>query len=320
MKKRLSLIIPAFNCAGYLDETLTSVLPQLPDDCELIAVDDGSADGTPEMLKQYAAEYGGLRIALRDHRGVSSARNTGLELAEGEWIAFMDCDDVLKAGFLEKALPLTDSSADLFVFSFERVELMEEGLVAPLMLADRTYHTASDFADEYVRTRHLLVYSACNKFYRKAILDEHAIRFREGLSFGEDRLFNYEYLKTCGSVITSSIRMFLYMQRSPDSASKRSFPNYFQTIMMLHDAKMDCFPEALRRDDARGEKGICRIRPFHGNEPHDRPLCGPSGRKRGESAANQPPPVRRSGRYGRALRLPDRAGQPQLRLPGGEGV
>ena len=241
MKKRLSLIIPAFNCADYLDETLTSVLSQLPDDCELIAVDDGSADGTPEMLKQYAAEYGGLRIALRDHRGVSSARNTGLELAEGEWIAFMDCDDVLKAGFLEKALPLTDNSADLFVFSFERVELMAEGLVAPLMLADRTYHTASDFADEYVRTRHLLVYSACNKFYRKAILDEHAIRFREGLSFGEDRLFNYEYLKTCGSVITSSIRMFLYMQRSPDSASKRSFLNYFQTIMMLHDAKMDCF-------------------------------------------------------------------------------
>ena len=140
MKKRLSLIIPAFNCAGYLDETLTSVLSQLPDDCELIAVDDGSADGTPEMLKQYAAEYGGLRIALRDHRGVSSARNTGLELAEGEWIAFMDCDDVLKAGFLEKALPLTDNSADLFVFSFERVELMAEGLVAPLMGMSFSYH------------------------------------------------------------------------------------------------------------------------------------------------------------------------------------
>ena len=78
----------------------------------------------------------------------------------------------------------------------------EEELVAPLMLADRTYNTASDFADDYVRTRHLLVYSACNKFYRKEIIDENGIRFKENLSFGEDRLFNYTYLRYCGSVTT----------------------------------------------------------------------------------------------------------------------
>ena len=242
MEKRLSLIIPAYNCAKYLDETLMSVLSQLPDDCELIAVDDGSADETPDMLKRYAAQHAGLRIALKDNGGVSSARNTGLAMAEGEWIAFMDCDDILKEGFFEKALPLTDAAADLCVFSFERVELMgSDELVAPLMVADRTYDTVSDFADEYVRTRHLLVYSACNKFYRKEILDKNGIRFREGLSFGEDRLFNYDYLRCCGSVITSSVRMFRYMQRNPESASKRSFPDYFNTIMMLHNAKMDCF-------------------------------------------------------------------------------
>ena len=244
MKKRLSLIIPSYNCAEYLDETLMSVLSQLPDDCELIVVDDGSSDAAPDMLRKYAAEYGGLRIALKENGGVSTARNTGLDMAEGEWITFMDCDDILKEGFFERALPVTDTAADLCIFSYERVELMgEEELVAPLMLADRTYNTASDFADDYVRTRHLLVYSACNKFYRKEILDENGIRFREGLSFGEDRLFNYTYLRYCGSVTTSSIRMFRYMQRNPGSASKRSFPDYFNTIMMLHNAKMDCFLE-----------------------------------------------------------------------------
>ena len=244
MKKRLSLIIPSYNCAEYLDETLMSVLSQLPDDCELIVVDDGSSDAAPDILSRYAAEYGGLRIALKENGGVSTARNTGLDMAGGEWVAFMDCDDILKEGFFEKALPFTNTAADLCIFSYERVELMgEEELVAPLMLADRTYNTASDFADDYVRTRHLLVYSACNKFYRKEIIDKNGIRFREGLSFGEDRLFNYTYLRYCGSVITSSIRMFRYMQRNPESASKRSFPDYFNTIMMLHNAKMDCFLE-----------------------------------------------------------------------------
>lgn len=254
MKKRLSLIIPSYNCAEYLDETLMSVLSQLPDDCELIVVDDGSADGTPDMLKKYESEYGGLKIALKENGGVSTARNTGLDMAEGEWIAFMDCDDLLKRGFFKKALPLTDTDADLIIFSFERVELMgTDELVAPLMVADRTYNTVSDFADEYVRTRHLLVYSACNKFYRKKILDEKNIRFREDLNFGEDRLFNYDYLRYCGSVITSSIRMFRYMQRNPESASKRSFPDYFNTIMMLHIAKMDCFLE-LSKGTTRTEK------------------------------------------------------------------
>lgn len=242
MKKRLSLIIPTYNCAEFLDETLGSVLPQLPDDCELIVVDDGSADETPDLLRKYADRHQGLRITLKENGGVSSARNTGLDMAAGEWIAFMDCDDVLKAGFFERALAIPDDESDLVIFSFERVELIDEDeLVAPLMVEDRQYSRVSDFADEYVRTRHLLVYSSCNKLYRKEIIDKNRIRFREGLSFGEDRLFNYEYLRFCRSVITSSVRMFRYMQRNPESASKRSFPDYFNTIMMLHNAKMDCF-------------------------------------------------------------------------------
>ena len=168
MEKRLSLIIPSYNCAENLDDTLMSVLSQLPDDCELIVVDDGSSDDTPGMLRKYADEYSGLRIALKENGGVSTARNTGLDMAGGEWIAFTDCDYILKEGFFERALPVTDTAADLCIFSYERVELMgDEELVAPLMLADRTYNTASDFADDYVRTRHLLIYSACNKFYRK---------------------------------------------------------------------------------------------------------------------------------------------------------
>ena len=225
MKKRLSLIIPTYNCAEYLDETLMSVLSQLPEDCELIVVDDGSADGTAELLRKYEGRYDGLRITMKENGGVSSARNTGLDMAEGEWVAFIDCDDVLKDGFIEKAMTIPNDESDFVIFSFERVELLEgEELVSPLMVADRQYSSISDFADAYVRTRHLQVYSACNKLYKKEIIDKNSIRFREGLSFGEDRLFNYSYLRCCHNVITSSVRMFRYMQRNPESASKRSYP------------------------------------------------------------------------------------------------
>ncbi len=236
------MIIPTYNCAAYLEDTLDSVLGQLPDDCEIVAVDDGSSDDTPLILEKYEKKYRNLRVFFNCHSGVSAARNTGIEKAAGEWIMFMDCDDLLKEGFFRHATDLISDKTDLIIFSFERVECTDdEEIVVPLTVEDKVYETVSEFADDYVRTRHLLIYSACNKAYRKSMLNMHDIRFRAGLSFGEDRLFNYDYLIKCGRVETSSVGMFRYMQRNADSASKRSFTDYFDTIMMLHRAKMDCF-------------------------------------------------------------------------------
>ena len=74
-------------------------------------------------------------------------------MATGEWIAFMDCDDVLKEGFFERTLALPDNETDLVIFSFERVELMgEDELVAPLMVADRQY---SPQLPRYLKKTHL---------------------------------------------------------------------------------------------------------------------------------------------------------------------
>lgn len=254
MERRISFIIPTYNCAEYLDEAIMSVLSQLPEDGELIVVDDGSVDETPNLLNNYAADHDRLRVLLKEHGGVSSAKNAGLDMAKGEWVAYLDCDDVLKDGFIEKALAIPDDDLDLVIFSFERIELVgEDELVAPLMLADRYYNTVSDFADDYIRTRQLLVYSACNKLYRRELIEKYGLRFKDGLSFGEDRLFNYDYLRYCRSVTTSSVRMFRYMQRNPDSVSKRTYPDYFNTILMLHKAKVDCFLE-LSKGTTRAEK------------------------------------------------------------------
>ena len=252
----ISLIIPTYNCIEYLDETIGSVLSQNCKDMELILVDDGSSDGTAEKVAELRQHN--IKVLLREHGGVSAARNAGIEAAAGDWIAFMDCDDCLKEGFLKKSLKVLEEDRDLFIFSFERVDLAPEGSsfvekVTPMLVEDRIYETVSEFADHYIRTKHLLVYSACNKFYRKTIIDEHGIRFREGLDFGEDRLFNYEYLEFCQAVVTSGEVMFRYMQRNDDSASKKVFADHHHTIMMLHEAKVKCFT-GLSRGTSETEK------------------------------------------------------------------
>ena len=235
---RLSVIIPAYNCAAYLDECLDSVLRQLPADCELIVVDDGSTDGTVQLLTGYDGKHENLRILYRRHYGVSGARNAGLDTATGKYVAFLDCDDCLNEGFLAESLPLLARDADLYIFGIERIPL--SGNPETWAVGDRDYSDVSEFADTYVRTRQLLIYSNCNKFYRRRLIEDLGLRFNEGVSFGEDRLFNYQFLPGCRRVSTFGITMLRYLQRSEESMSTRHIPCYFAQAVALHRAKVQC--------------------------------------------------------------------------------
>ena len=120
---RLSVIIPTYNCWEFLSECLQSILQQLPSDCELIIADDGSDDRTAELLAGYEGAHENLHIVYREHEGASAARNAGLDAAAGEFVAFIDCDDCMRDGFLRDSLPLLDAGTDLYIFGIERFPL-----------------------------------------------------------------------------------------------------------------------------------------------------------------------------------------------------
>ncbi len=120
----LSIVVPAFNCERYIRECLDSVLSQLPGNCELIVTDDGSGDGTREILKLYEGRQNNLKIYYGKHKGASGARNAGIEAAAGEYVAFVDCDDCLREGFLNESFPLLESHADLYINVFETYSLL----------------------------------------------------------------------------------------------------------------------------------------------------------------------------------------------------
>ncbi len=240
MSIRLSVIIPTYNCMDYLDECLHSVLDQLPKDCELIVVDDGSDDRTPALLAAYETAGENVHVLYRKHKGASAARNAGLAIASGEYVTFIDCDDCMQDQFLQDSLPLLDAETDLYIFGIEWVPLSGERDL--WTVCDHLYPDSSAFADAYVRTRHLLIYSNCNKFYRRSVVEQCGLRFDEASDFGEDRLFNYHFLTGCrGRIMTSSLLMLRYIQRSTNSMSARSVPGYFSCVRRLHEAKMDCF-------------------------------------------------------------------------------
>ena len=113
----VSVIMPVYNTAEYLDEAVTSVIAQTYRDWELVAVDDGSTDGSGEMLEQWAAKDPRIRVLHRPNGGLSAARNTGLKNITGDLIQFLDSDDWLAPTALEDSVSaLLQHHADMVIF------------------------------------------------------------------------------------------------------------------------------------------------------------------------------------------------------------
>ena len=126
----VSVIIPTYNCAAFLDESLGSVLPQVQADGEVVVVDDGSTDDTTRVLGGYGER---IRVVRIEHGGLAAARNAGLDAARGEWIAFHDADDVALPDRLafQRAFVARDPACDGVFANGARVDEAGRPLARP---------------------------------------------------------------------------------------------------------------------------------------------------------------------------------------------
>lgn len=123
---KLSIVIPVYNVENYLAKCLDSVIYPELDDYEVVIVNDGSTDSSGEICEDYASKYGELiRVVTTPNAGVGSARNTGLELAKGEFILFIDSDDYLSDGAISEMMDTLDLGYDMCIFDINFVN--EEG-------------------------------------------------------------------------------------------------------------------------------------------------------------------------------------------------
>ena len=108
MKNRLSVIVPIYNAENYLSRCLDSICLQTIEDMEIICVDDGSQDGSGEILKKYEKKDSRIRVIRQDNMGVNAARKTGIRIAAGEYITFVDSDDWIEEGAFDYMVSILD--------------------------------------------------------------------------------------------------------------------------------------------------------------------------------------------------------------------
>ena len=218
----LSMIVPVYNKEKYLADALDSFVSQDIEDYEIICVDDGSFDSSPEILKEYAAKYPNIRIITKKNGGLSAARNTGLRAATGEYVCFFDPDDFIANNCLGKLKRTArDTGAD-------RVRL------ATHIFYHEQYPTPKDLfgkVSEFDR-----IYSDWNVntcIIKRSVLVDHTLEFCEPLrAYGEDTLFMYEFKKCTASCVDFPETVYFHRINS-DSIMGSSSKNKLQKINSL---------------------------------------------------------------------------------------
>ena len=191
---KISIIIPCYNSETYLADCLDSVLCQTFGDFEAILIDDGSRDNTLSIARSYAEKDSRVRIYAKENGGVAAARNLGLEHAKGEWITFVDSDDLLPGDALETLLSGVKDDVDMVVCAHETFD--ETGRRETVIPETRWMDKQGEDKRRAVALRLIegdcVLNIMCNKLHRRALIEREGIRLIPGVKIAEDALFNLE--------------------------------------------------------------------------------------------------------------------------------
>lgn len=227
MKPSLSIIVPVYNNERYLENTLNSVLRQSYEDFELLLIDDGSGDESLTICQKFAGRDHRVRIICKENGGVSSARNRGLDEAQGEYIAFIDGDDCIDPQMYEVMIDVLER---------EKVDLVNCRVIKADSYEWTPYEVGtvevSDLPVNYLSKKGYFIDSSLNKVYRRALIGE--TRFNEKLAYSEDKLFVTEIILKARTMALVSNVFYHYIQHE-DSLSRKDTEAVWEGNFRVHE-------------------------------------------------------------------------------------
>ena len=181
---KISLIMPVYNAEKYLAEALESVFRQTFKDYEVICVDDGSTDNSLKILQEFASKHENMTVITQENKRVSAARNAGFNVSKGEYVQFMDADDVLRDNAFELAYKkISETNADMVVFCYER--LIKDKIVGNNIHNLQKYIKKPEDLELFFQLMRFI----WDKLYKKDFLLKNNIYFKEDVIASEDIFF-----------------------------------------------------------------------------------------------------------------------------------
>lgn len=205
MQDLISVVIPVYNCAPYLDACLQSLQAQTWQHWEAVLVDDGSSDGSAALCDAWAQKDSRIRVLHRQNAGVSAARNAGIEAVRGNYLAFVDADDRVEPEFLQ-TLRKTIGDTQLAVCCVFDLSDWNEKVRAETVSVDVLRTTPSRYANP------VYINYPCNKLFLTDLIRRNRLQFPAGVRRCEDAYFVQDYLLCCQAIAVTTKKLYHYDQ------------------------------------------------------------------------------------------------------------
>lgn len=242
---RVSIIVPVYNLENYIEQSVRSLLAQSFQNIEIILVDDGSKDNSLSIIKQLATEDSRIVYTSQPNGGAAKARNTGLSLATGEFISFVDGDDMLSPEVISDNIGyFDDDKIDWVAFSIRRVDVegdyiqTEKEVYSDFIICEHDRLSSDSFVPYYYQRK--LSSVACGAIYRKSSIE--TIKFIEG-KFYEDEIFFIDLLCNTKNAILSPKGEYLYVDRDGSSQKAKLDYKHLESDFFCFSRRMTQFRE-----------------------------------------------------------------------------
>ncbi|MCI9663882.1 MAG: glycosyltransferase family 2 protein [Lachnospiraceae bacterium] len=241
----ISVIIPVYNVEKYLEKCLDTVLSQTYTNIEVILVNDGSSDGSGAIIDSYACKDERVRVIhLPENKGVSYARNRGIDILKGEYTIFVDADDYVEPDFLEKLyVNLKENQADISICGVDLVGFPE---YVYLRKDDFPCVVSGDQAVSCMLNNSPFGQEMCNKLFDSIWVKKYP--FDENIYYGEDLLFIYQILKHIHRVCYIPDKLYHYIFYGKSSSHSEFSERQYTGILVykfLHEDLRQKHPELL---------------------------------------------------------------------------
>ena len=248
---KVSVIVPVYNCENYLERCMNSLINQSLEDIEIIAVNDGSTDGSLDILTRYQQLDNRIKIIDKENTGVSDSRNKGIEISDSKYIVFVDSDDWIELNMLKDMyIKAENTKSDVVICSYIRefgnhskikeIDLIEDIIYEGVKLENLHRRIIGPIGEEFKQPESLDCLGTCwSKMYKSDLVQLNKIKFVNLNIIGtsEDTLFNFELFNYVKKVTFIDQPYYHYWKKNTDSLTsaynknlKNQWKNLFRYI------------------------------------------------------------------------------------------
>lgn len=212
----ISVIVPVYNNVKYLETCILSICAQTYSNLEIIAVDDGSTDGSAELIDRLAEIDCRIKVIHKENGGVSSARNTGITKAEGDYITFVDSDDTIEPDMYEMLLAtIKQYNAEIAHCSYSRLIGSEKISIGG---SGRVFTQTAEEAQFSLLNGEMFTGSLCTKLFCRELFE--TVRLREDLKINEDVLAVFQLFQQASKIIFCDVCKYNYRTSETSSCAR----------------------------------------------------------------------------------------------------